>query len=315
MDTQRLGENFARVAAHGQQVALFFYSHLFLMHPELRDMFPVAMAIQHDRFLNALGHIVADAGDAGVLAPFLEDLGRDHRKFGAVAGHYPAVGESLIATLKHFTGAEWTPELERAWLEAYTVISDVMIRAASQETSPPFWNARVIGYERRTLGTAMLRLAPEQPLPYLPGQSVALECPDRPRLWRYYSIANAPRPDGTLDFHVSIVDGGAVSSWGRHPSGYSLKILAGAHGDAVRWPQHRTAPASGAAMSAGERRDLEAELAYLRTFSEVCRTRLRAYLDSLARSIEEWERAEKSPRLPGPPVPPATSARTMPHPA
>jgi cell division septum initiation protein DivIVA len=47
-------------------------------------------------------------------------------------------------------------------------------------------------------------------------------------------------------------------------------------------------------MTADERRDLEAELAYLRTFSEVCRTHLRAYLDSLARSIEEWERAEKS---------------------
>jgi cell division septum initiation protein DivIVA len=47
-------------------------------------------------------------------------------------------------------------------------------------------------------------------------------------------------------------------------------------------------------MTAGERRDLEAELTYLRTYSEVCRTHLRAYLDSLARSIEEWERAEKS---------------------
>ena len=33
---------------------------------------------------------------------------------------------------------------------------------------------------------------------------------------------------------------------------------------------------------------------YLRTYSEVCRTHLRAYLDSLARSIEEWEQAEKS---------------------
>jgi cell division septum initiation protein DivIVA len=47
-------------------------------------------------------------------------------------------------------------------------------------------------------------------------------------------------------------------------------------------------------MTEEERRDLEAELAYLRTFSDVCRTHLRAYLDSLSRSIEEWERAEKS---------------------
>ena len=212
LDTQRLGENFAGVAAHGEQVALFFYAHLFLTHPEVRDMFPVSMATQRDRFLTALGRIVADAGDTGALAPFLQDLGRDHRKFGTVAAHYPAVGESLLATLKHFTGAAWTPDLEQAWLEAYLLISDVMIQAEETDAAPASWNARVIGYERRTVGTALLRVAPEQPLSYRPGQSVAVECPDRPRLWRYYSIANAPRLDGTLDFHVGIVDGGAVST-------------------------------------------------------------------------------------------------------
>jgi NAD(P)H-flavin reductase len=39
-----------------------------------------------------------------------------------------------------------------------------------------------------------------------------VECEARPRLWRYYSMANAPRHDGTLDFHVRIIDGGLVSS-------------------------------------------------------------------------------------------------------
>jgi cell division septum initiation protein DivIVA len=43
---------------------------------------------------------------------------------------------------------------------------------------------------------------------------------------------------------------------------------------------------------AGGQRDAEAELAYLRTFSQICRTHLRAYLESLTRSIEEWEKAE-----------------------
>ena len=46
---------------------------------------------------------------------------------------------------------------------------------------------------------------------YLPGQSVAIESPARPRLWRYYSMANAPRPDGLLEFHIRLIDGGAVS--------------------------------------------------------------------------------------------------------
>ncbi len=45
-------------------------------------------------------------------------------------------------------------------------------------------------------------------------------------------------------------------------------------------------------LPSSERQELQAEIAYLRTFSDVCRTHLRAYMESLTRSIEEWERAE-----------------------
>lgn len=45
---------------------------------------------------------------------------------------------------------------------------------------------------------------------------------------------------------------------------------------------------------AAERQDLQAEIAYLRTYSDVCRTHLRAYMESLTRSIEAWERAERN---------------------
>lgn len=45
-------------------------------------------------------------------------------------------------------------------------------------------------------------------------------------------------------------------------------------------------------LPASERQELQAEIAYLRTFSDVCRTHLRAYMESLTRSISEWERAE-----------------------
>jgi DivIVA domain-containing protein len=48
---------------------------------------------------------------------------------------------------------------------------------------------------------------------------------------------------------------------------------------------------------ASERQDLQAEIAYLRTYSDVCRTHLRAYMDSLTRSIEAWERAERNGAL------------------
>ncbi len=49
-----------------------------------------------------------------------------------------------------------------------------------------------------------------------------------------------------------------------------------------------------AARTDPARTELEGELAYLRTFCDVYRTHLRAYLDALLRNVEEWERAEKS---------------------
>jgi DivIVA domain-containing protein len=52
-----------------------------------------------------------------------------------------------------------------------------------------------------------------------------------------------------------------------------------------------TAPAE--PVSGGERREMEREIAYLRTFSDVYRTHLRSYLEALLRNVEQWERSER----------------------
>ena len=205
-------KSFDKVASSGDEVPLFFYSHLFLSHPETRAMFPVSMMQQRDRLFRALGHIVAKVDDLDVLVPFLQQLGRDHRKFGALAAHYPAVGASLLATLKHYSGEDWTPELAADWTAAYGVIADVMVAAADEaEGDPPYWDAVVVSHERRASDLAVLRVRTDPPLPYAPGQSVTVMTDLRPRLWRTYSVANAPTGDGVLELHVRARDGGPVS--------------------------------------------------------------------------------------------------------
>jgi NAD(P)H-flavin reductase/hemoglobin-like flavoprotein len=230
VDERRLKESFARAAAYGDEVALFFYSHLFLAHPEVRDMFPVSMMGQRGKLLDALGRIVAEVSSTDTLVPFLQGLGRDHRKFGTVAEHYPAVGASLLATLAHFNGTAWTEELARDWTEAYTVVARVMTEAAAADEgrNPPWWAATVVGHERPTMDISVLRVAPSVPFPYVPGQSVAVECESRPRQWRFYSMANAPRHDGTIDFHVRIIDGGPVSSALARGAGVGSRLRLGA---------------------------------------------------------------------------------------
>src|SRR5262249_40120369 len=147
------------------------------------------------------------------LAPYLNQLGRDHRKFAVAPGHYAVVGESLIAALAKYAREDWTPELEDAWRHAYQIAARTMIdpprRGAPDE--PPWWNAQVVAHERRAADIAVLTVRLDNPMRYVPGQYVAMECPRRPRLWRPYSIANAPRPDGSLEFHVKAVPGGWVS--------------------------------------------------------------------------------------------------------
>lgn len=213
MDAQRLKQNFADVAQHGDAVALFFYSDLFVRNPQLRDMFPIGMTQQRDRLLSALGRIVSDVDNLPDVVPFVQQLGTDHRKYGVIAEHFPEVGASLVATLRYFSGEAWTHELEADWTAAYELLADVMVKAAQAdaEQRPSWWKAQVVAHEQRRFDTAVFRVTTSPPLPYTPGQSVSVETPARPRMWRYYSMANAPRPDGTIDFHVRLIDGGPVS--------------------------------------------------------------------------------------------------------
>jgi NAD(P)H-flavin reductase/hemoglobin-like flavoprotein len=198
---------------HGDEVPLFFYSDLFIKHPEVRDLFPVSMAAQRGHLVDALVKIVSQVDSVADLTAFLEGLGRDHRKFGAAAEHYDAVGASLLATLEHFSGPAWTPELAADWKAAYELIGSIMVASARADENlrPPWWRGTVVAHERRAFDVSVLSVRPEPRLDYLPGQSVAIESASRPKLWRYYSMANAPRDDGLLEFHIRLIDGGAVS--------------------------------------------------------------------------------------------------------
>jgi NAD(P)H-flavin reductase len=171
------------------------------------------MTAQRDRLLSALGHIVSHVDDREELVPYLEQLGRDHRRFGVADHHYPIVGRALLATLHRALGRAWTQRLASEWTAAYQLIADVMVDAAAKAATitPPWWEAQVVGVDRRCAQISVLTVAPSGHYAFLPGQSVAVEWQRRPRLWRYLSPANAPRADGSVDFHIRAVDGGQVS--------------------------------------------------------------------------------------------------------
>jgi NAD(P)H-flavin reductase/hemoglobin-like flavoprotein len=214
MDTAALRGSWAKVAESGDDVPLYFYSHLFLSHPEVRSMFPIQMSGQRDKLVTALGVVVSNVDELDKVIPLLEQLGRDHRRFSVVTEHYTAVGASLLATLKKFLGPSWTPDLADTWAQAYGVVAKVMVAAAEQheEVAPASWEADVVSVERRSVEVAVVEVAPREEFSYRAGQSVAVEIPQRPRLWRYFSPANAPDPSGRMQFHIQPIAGGLVSS-------------------------------------------------------------------------------------------------------
>ncbi|GGS20548.1 globin domain-containing protein [Actinokineospora fastidiosa] len=204
-------ESFAVVEPHIDQVGQFFYAMLFSIAPATREMFPANMQVQRSRLLRALVHVVQLVDRPDDLVPYLRQLGRDHRKFGVATDHFEAVGMALIAAVKKYAGPHWTDDIERAWAEAYTIIARVMIDAAAADTGPAVWRAEVVDHQRLAWDLARVWVRPERPIPYLPGQYVSVEVPQRPRLWRYLTPANAPREDGVIEFHVRGVEGGWVS--------------------------------------------------------------------------------------------------------
>lgn len=201
------------VAPLAEDMTVYFYAILFARYPEVRPMFPPGMDAQRGRLLRALLRIVDLVDDPESLVRFCGHLGRDHRKFGTLAAHFPAVGECLLAALARYVGHAWTVDIAAAWAKAYGVIAQVMIRAAERDEAvrPAVWPATVVHRVSHGHGIAEITVRPHEPYEYSAGQYVSLETPWWPKLWRHYSVANAPREDGTLTFHVRAVPGGSVS--------------------------------------------------------------------------------------------------------
>ncbi len=213
LDPRLIKESWTVVEPVADKVAGYFYARLFIENPEVRDMFPPYMDVQRGRLLGAIVRIVQGIDRPEFLANFLEQLGRDHRKFGAKPAHYEAVGRALVSALKRYAGEAWTPQVEAAWVAAYSVAAQTMIEASRRAAldTPDWWLAEIVGHELRTRDLAVLWLRPDQPYPYEAGQYVSVETPWWPRVWRNYSMANAPRRDGLLELHVRAIDAGWVS--------------------------------------------------------------------------------------------------------
>lgn len=223
-----LDESLRLLADRADDVVAYFYAVLFAEAPQLRPLFPVAMDAHRERLFRALVGVVRSLADPDRFAPMLEQLGRDHRRYGVRGEHYEVVGRALVTALRTHTDDLWVPELEAAWTKAYAVMADLMRAGAREAASrePAWWRGELVAHERRSDDLAVLLVRTDRAYDYQPGQYASIETPYRPRSWRTYSMATAPSADGLLEFHVRALSNGWVSGplvW-RAQAGDHLRI-------------------------------------------------------------------------------------------
>jgi NAD(P)H-flavin reductase/hemoglobin-like flavoprotein len=216
--------------AAGLDAMEYFYARLFTVSPDIRALFPTSMIAQRERAFAALGRLVSSLDNPPGCEEMLGRLARAHRRFGVTDRHYPAFFAALLDTAEHYIGRDWTPETASAWHVAINYISSTMKAGAAADAriAPPWWIAEIVSHELRSPGVAVVRLRPSMPLPYQAGQYVPVQVTKWPRVWRPFSLATAPRPNGLLELHVKAVPGGMVSNTLVHHSDVGDNVLLGA---------------------------------------------------------------------------------------
>lgn len=204
MNTEILRKTWAQVLSYGDDPILHFYSTLFLANPEVRALFPDVMVDQRRKLKAAVQAVIDAADDLAAVLPTLQRLGQDHRRFGAMADHFPAVVDALLQTLEYYLGDDWTPEVADTWTTALNTVASVMCEAgreAQQAGVPACWEAPVLRIDRTDHTTAVLVFDPGPRFPYTPGCRVPIAIAGEPGTERIYR----PEPvDGSTAMTITV---------------------------------------------------------------------------------------------------------------
>jgi len=134
LKVQLLEESFAKVAPQASEFTSSFYGNLFTDYPAAKPLFThTNMAKQEKMLLESLVFVVENLRQPEALTGALKGLGTRHVKYGALPEHYPLVGNSLLKTFEQYLGNDWTPETKEAWIEAYGLITHVMLEGADYD--------------------------------------------------------------------------------------------------------------------------------------------------------------------------------------
>ena len=128
-------ETFQSIVPVKETAAETFYNQLFQLDPSIRPLFTGNLEEQGRALMAAIGTVVDGLGNPEAVVPTIEQLGIRHLDYGVKDAHYAPFGEALMWTLEQSLGDAFTPEVKEAWMEAYLMVSRIMMEAAYAESA------------------------------------------------------------------------------------------------------------------------------------------------------------------------------------
>lgn len=125
--------SFEQIAPVAERASHLFYRKLFEIAPEVRPMFNSNMQAQGKMLMSMLATVVSGLDKPETILPAAESLAIRHKDYGVVPEHYGPVGAALLWTISQALGEGFTRDVRGAWVEAYSLLSGVMINAASND--------------------------------------------------------------------------------------------------------------------------------------------------------------------------------------
>ncbi|WP_413089214.1 NO-inducible flavohemoprotein [Terribacillus sp. 179-K 1B1 HS] len=198
---------------HGTQITTVFYEELFKAHPELLNIFNhanQARGKQQTALANAVYAAAVHIDKLEAILPTVVQIAHKHVSLGVKPEHYPVVGEYLLKAIKMVLGDAATPEILKAWEEAYGVIADAFIGVeanmyeenAKKEGGWAFFKDFIVANkvpESDVITSFYLKPADGGHVPdFKPGQyiSVRVSIPgEKYMMIRQYSLSKTPSPD------------------------------------------------------------------------------------------------------------------------
>ena len=128
MDAELLETSLALVDTPDDGLTRRFSAVLLERHPSVRPLFCEDMARQVKLLRSAIISVVDHLDDPVWLTETLGELGARHSGWAVMATMYDAVTECMVAAMAELGGADWTPQMTDAWIEALDAVSGPVLQ-------------------------------------------------------------------------------------------------------------------------------------------------------------------------------------------